>query len=174
MLAEIRNEVEPAAVARHVTLAHDARPRHVLPDQLELARIEQPRVVIVGQHRKERLLVRDLAAQRVRDGDRARRIGVHERAAVARARGDVVDEHTAVDEIDGRSLSDERLTVVHEIARVGDHGGHAERGERVAQQLELAPRRHVAPVHDGDARRLGLAAPVAEDEVPRPCLDEPG
>ena len=41
----------------------DRRPRHVPPDQPALFTAEQMTVPIVGEHREERLLVRDLAAE---------------------------------------------------------------------------------------------------------------
>src|SRR5439155_10796530 len=126
------------------------------------------------------LLVRDLAPQRVRDADRARLVRVEQRAAVALAREDVVDQHAAVDEIDANAVGVKAWSTVPtgtpkgvpcglpyavsdalQIARVRDDRRHAGGGEGVAQQLELAVGRHLAPVDDGDLRRRGGAAPFA-------------
>ncbi len=61
----------------------------------------------------------------------------------------------------GYAAGDEPRSVEHQIAGICDHRRDPERREGVTEQLELAPRRHLTPVDDGDLRRAGGAAPVA-------------
>ena len=116
----------------------------------------------IGQHREERLLVGQLAAEGVGDADRAAlgRRSTSARALV-RPRDDVVDQHAAVDQVDRGS----RRRSARPPWNTSSRGSQTTVGtpacrERVAQQLELGPRRHVAPVDDRDARRLARARPT--------------
>src|SRR5262249_54110330 len=177
--AQIRNQIDVAAIARDAPLLDERGPWNVATDQGTLVRRKQIGVPIAREDGEERLLVRDLAAQRVRDADGARVIRVEQGAAVGFARKDVVDQNATVDEIDARAArvqtSGPRQAGRHvraagryvlEVARVGDDRRHAGGDEGVAKQLELAVGRHLAPVDDGDLRRRGGAAPfaVARDE----------
>src|SRR6266571_4714574 len=65
----VRLEDKAVPVAADVlgaVFAHQSRPRHVRSDDLEIGAIEQMVVSLVGQDRKEGLLVRNLAAERIR------------------------------------------------------------------------------------------------------------
>src|SRR5437588_412285 len=100
MAAQVRDEIDLAAFEPNVALAYERGPRHVAANDGALALAEQLRSALVGQHGEERLLVGNLAAQRVRHAHGARLVRRKERAALLGARHDVVDEHAAVDEID--------------------------------------------------------------------------
>ena len=86
---------------------------------------------------------------------------LHQRRALVGPLDDVVDQDATVDEVDLVPVSDQRRAVELEVARIADDRRHAGRDERVAQDLELGPGRHVAPVDDRDGRRLRRAAPLA-------------
>ena len=132
-------------------------PRDVRVEQHLFVRREQVAVCIVGQHGEERLLVRDLAAEGVRDADRTIRVGAEQCGAILPASEDVVHQHAAIDEIDDTSVGHQLAVLVHEVTRVGHHGGQSTALEPVLQDLELAPRRHAAEVDD--EHRGGLAVP---------------
>ena len=74
----------------------------------QIVGVEQVAVAVVGQHREERLLVRDLAAQLLATQTAPRAVGVDQRAALVGPRHDVVDEHAAVDQIDRHAVGDQR------------------------------------------------------------------
>ena len=122
---------------------------------------EQISEALVGQHREERLLVRDLAAERVGDAHGAGRVRLGQRAAVVGAREDVVDEHTAVDQVDRLAVGGEPVVLEAQVTRVADDGRDAQLDELRLQDLELGPGRHLAPVDDRDGGRRCRAAPVA-------------
>src|SRR5437773_1374469 len=107
MSPQVRQQIDGPAAARHAAVADQRRPRHVAPDHVALAVGEEMRSAIVGEHGEERFLVRDLAAQRVGDADRAPLVRVDECAALAGARDDVVDQHAAIDEVDAPAGGEE-------------------------------------------------------------------
>jgi hypothetical protein len=167
MRAQVRQQIDRVAIAHHASVFHDRRPRNVPADDLALVRRKKAGVALVGEDGKKRLLVRNLAAQRVRHADGARGVGLEQRTALGLARDDIVDEHAAVDHIDAAAVSEEPAPArarrpVFEIARVADDRRHAEGDERVAQDLELAERRHLSPVDDGHQRWRPRAAPFTE------------
>ncbi len=162
----VRLEHEAFAIAphlvRHSSVDHP-RPRHVPVDGVEVGSLEQVRVALIGQDGEERLLVRNLAAQVVGHAHRPGAVGIEQRAAFVGARDDVVDQHAPVDEVDRAPAGIQPTAVEPEIARIVDRRLDPRGDEIVAQQLELAPRRHFAPVDDGDPRHAARPAPL----VPR-------
>src|SRR4029453_104111 len=69
VVSQMRNEVDRHTVTSDPSLAHERRPRHVLPNDRSFVVAEQARPSLVREHGKERFLVRDLAAKAVRDAD---------------------------------------------------------------------------------------------------------
>ena len=122
---------------------------------------EQRRVPVVGQHREERLLVRELAAERVGDADGARLVGLDQRRALVGPRDDVVDQDAAVDEIDPAAVRPSARRRRTTRSR-GSHTtvGTPSADERVAQDLELGPGRHLPPVDDRHGRRRRPSRPI--------------
>src|SRR6266571_5936207 len=118
-------------------------------------------ISLVGQDRKEGLLVRNLAAERIRHTDCLRRVSVDQCTALVRPRNDIVDEDSPIHEVDTLTVRRERATVETEIARVRDDGGHTCRRKCITEQFELAPGRHLAPVDDGNPWRPLESAPLA-------------
>src|SRR5207247_6577391 len=102
--AQMREEIERLAAARHPPLFDEDSPRNVAADHGELFSAEHLRVSLVGEHGEERLLVRHLAAQRVGHADSAMPVRIEQRATLTLARDDVVDEDAAVVEIDALAV----------------------------------------------------------------------
>ena len=114
----------------------------------------------VGEDREERLLVGELAAERVGDTDGPGAVGVDQRAALVGPAQDVVDQHPPVDQIDPSSASRQRPAVEHQIAGIVDDRRNAGGDERVPQDLELGPGRDLVPVHNGNRWRVRAPAPL--------------
>src|SRR4029453_9740966 len=104
---DVRQQVVRRAVSRRPALANHARPWDVPADQRALFLVEEAGVAIVGQDGEERLLVRNLAAERVGHADGASLVRLYERRALLGPGDDVVDEHAAIHEVDRASLGDE-------------------------------------------------------------------
>ena len=134
---------------------------------------EKRHVPFVSEHREERLLVGELASERIRHAHSLRSVGAQQRGAIVFAGEDVVDEDAPVHQIDPRVATTERAIVVGELTRIAHHRRHTSRGERRLENLELAPRRNLAPVDNGHRRRLGSTAPlaIAGDERVQHWLD---
>ena len=66
-----------------------------------------------------------------------------------------------VDEVDRQRPGPQLPVAVLDLAGVGDHALDALRAEVVGRDDELAVRRHLAPVDDGDARELAAPRPLA-------------
>src|SRR5262249_7382085 len=101
VLADVRDQIDVAAVAADGPLADHRRPREVPADERALAGVERGGAPLVAEPGEERLFVRDLAAQRVRDADGPPLVRLDQRAALVGAGDDVVDEDATIDEIDG-------------------------------------------------------------------------
>ena len=155
-----RSTSSPTARAS-AAFGDDARPRHVGADDGVLVGAEACRVRLVGEHREERLLVRDLAAEGVGHAREAIAVGLHEHARVVGACDEVVHQRTPIHQVDGLPEDDQPAVHDLQIARVGDQRRHATGREPVGEDLELAPCRHAPEVGDHDAWRPGGAAPVA-------------
>ncbi len=123
--------------------------------------VEHVGVARVGEHREERLLVRQLAAQRVGHAHGPCGVRVHQRAAVVGPIDDVVDEAPAVDQVDTPAVEGQRRAVKHQVARVAHDSGHSQVEEPRLQHLELGPGRHAAKVHDSNRGRARRPAPLA-------------
>ncbi len=114
----------------------------------------------VGEDREERLLVCELAPERVGDTDGPGAVGVDQRATLVGPAQDVVDQHPPVDEIDPSSASRERPAVEHQIAGIVDDRRNTGGDERIPQDLELGPGRDLVPVHNGNRWRVRAPAPL--------------
>ena len=159
----MRQQIERLPVARDAALLDEDGPRDVTADHVALGGAEQVRVALVGEDREEGFLVRNLAPQRVGDAHRALFVRGDERTALLLPRDDVVDQHAAIDEVDAAPAGRQsgRRGRVLEVAGVRDDRRDAERREGVAQNLELAEGRHLAPVDNRHQRRRRGPFPLA-------------
>jgi hypothetical protein len=159
------HEVDFAPVgAERLPRLHHPRPRDVPRERLLLRRGEQGRVPLVGEHGQRRLLEQDFAPERVHHAHRPVAHRPHDGVVDPAALDQLADEHPLVDERDVEVAGQELAVAVLDLARVHDAGLDAHRLEVVVEDDELAERRHLAPVEDGDPRRLGrVPLPLPEE-----------
>ncbi len=160
--ADEGREIDLCARARPcLPLRHHSRPGHVRADHRVLGGAESRRVRLVGEHREERLLVRDLAAERVGHARQSIPVRLDQHPRVVRPRHQVGHQRAPVDQVDRLAVRDQAVVDDLEVARVGNQRRDAACREVFGQDLELAPGGHASEVGDDDARRPRGAAPLA-------------
>ena len=148
------------AVVRGLHVSDDARPRDVLANHFAFAQREKAPVLLVGEDRKKRLHMRNLATKVVRHAHCARRVGFDQRRAFRRLGHDVVDQHAAVDQIDLLALCHQRFAVPFKPPRVGNERGNSHLFEALLENFKFAPGWNFFRVHNGDLRFLLRTSPV--------------
>jgi hypothetical protein len=160
LCADEREKLDRVAVVLRARVGDHASPRDVIANELLLVAREEPGVLLVGKDGEERLHVGNFAAKGVGHAYRVGFVSFDECGAFLRAGDDVVDEDAAIEQIDLFAMSDKRLAVEFEVARVGEHDGNAHAFETCFQDFEFAPRGDFAPIDDGHLGAFVGAAPV--------------
>jgi hypothetical protein len=118
-------QLDVFAVMRGAGILDYTRPGDVVANDLAFAVRKQSAVAFVCEYGEKRFHVGNLAAEGVSDADGIGGVSSYEGFALFGTRDDIVNEYASVDEIDVSPVGGERLSVEDEVARVGEHNGHA-------------------------------------------------
>ncbi len=116
-------------------------------------------VPLIAQHGETRLLVKDLAPERVYHAHRPGPHGADHGMVPAAPRHQLAEQHALVDQVHRPAAQEERAVAQLRFARIRDHGVEAVGTKVIREQDELAVRRHLAPIEDPDAWRGAPPAP---------------
>ena len=126
-------------------------------DRAPLRFTEQSRVALIPDDGEARLLVQELAPERIHHADGAFSHRANHVVLQPALLHQLVDQNPLVDERDVHIAGEELPVPVLHLPRIGDHAFKPVSPEEVAKDDELALRRDVGPVHDRDARGLARA-----------------
>src|SRR5580700_707677 len=150
MLAHVFKEAEGFTIARGIAVGEEARPGNVPADQFALGGTEECGVLLVGEDGEKGFLVRNFAAERIGNANRAGSVGFDESGALGGARDNVVDQDAAVDEIHALAVNGKFAGFENQVARIGYDCGDSVLLKMPSNDFEFAPGGDFAPIHDGD------------------------